>query len=328
MSDISDDDSVMSDISDDKVSVADVLDIEKNYTGTGLVQYIFLKLIMDENKNVCPLDIQVYINVDDSTLYFIDYDNIILTQEDVFEKMLGCKRDIIILYGSTYKSNAAIGHSFVLLVNRPFKTVEYFDPHGFIPGFADSDTILRSIIIESLLDTLANTLGMTLDIQPLYCAFQNRGVFPSRYKDVGYCTLYSSIFVIYRLANYRIPMSEFSKELFQLFQTDDINDYVHFYARLILLEARAIARDNGITDKDIISISTKLNMKFMLSNYIHRLNLTGGNPAVFSMLAQSGVKGVFIQGLEKIPMVKRILGSAQPTDFQPKKEKVRVGDSF
>jgi hypothetical protein len=272
------------------------LDTEANYAGNALVEYFVLKLIHKHYKRIaCVSNFRVLFDmIDMSTTvnqYVIhDYDFKEAKLELLKEAIHSCKNNMFVLYISIVFNHHTrpIAHSVIAIINKRLNTLEYYNPHGFTPF--DYNKVLENIIVQEKLEKLTMDLGLSLSMNAMHCPLQNRITDPGITEDKGYCTIFASIFVLFRLANYRMSLARFSAEFLNYTFDMDTNDYARHFSFYILKEVRKFAKNFGIESTHIHDIFLEFIKSHSLNDIVKSINQTGGNPLALLRAAKMAPK--------------------------------------
>lgn len=273
------------------------LDTEANYAGNALVEYFILKLIHKHYKRIaCVSNFRVLFNMIDMSTTgdqytILDYDFKESKLELLKEAIDSCKNDMFVLYISiTFKHpTGPIAHSVVAIINKRLNTLEYYNPHGFTP--LDYSKVLENIIVQEKLEKLTMELGLSLSMNAMHCPLQNRILGdPGITEDKGYCTVFASIFVLFRLANYKMSLTRFSIEFLNYTFDMDTNDYARHFSFYILKEVRKFAKNFGIESTHIHDIFLEFMKSHSLNDIVKSINQTGGNPLALLRAAKMAPK--------------------------------------
>lgn len=305
------------------------LDTETNYSGNALVEYFMLKLIHKHYKSTaCVSNLRVFFNVSitnsDNKYTVIDYDFNPVKISVLNETIRACKNDMFVLYAYIkYKDplkNSDVGHSVVCIINKKSNTLEYYDPHGI--NLADNsgrhkNTILRHLVVQEKLEHFVSALGLSLSMDALYCPLQNNSIRPRNVtEDKGYCMIFTSIFVLFRLSNSGMNALDFSIEFFKYTFDIDTNEYARYFSFYLLKEVRRFANHFEIKSDNMHEIYIQFIKLHSLNNIVKSINQTGGNPLLLLRASRLAPKLKGVQKLNKTSKADtRTLSKMTPTEL-------------
>lgn len=306
-------------LSRDNLEMAD-----KNYKGTTMVEYLFLKLVHRHYKEVaCIKNFRVYLDMSGSSgsgpedYEIIDYDDNKIDNKIFASTVQECKRDMMIIYVFV---NYGIGfHSNMIIINKRMNTIEYYDPHGLFPLVNAPNSIMLGILLELKVTRLAIDLDMIVDFAALNCPLQNDYVVNNEIRDIGYCTIFTSIFMLFRLSNHLKELSDFSKEFYTYFKDLDVNEYARHFSYYLVNEIHKMAKTFGIHESDLLEITREYIKTGSMNDLILSIDKIGGNPLLLVLRGASLLsKGSKVSKAKKLKFSADVIGS-----YIQKKERKR-----
>lgn len=176
-----------------------------------------------------------------------------------------------------YRENRTIlRHANAILIDRELKQVERFEPHG-------SYTHMASDALDKLLDISFSKIGYTyfrpINFCPKYSVQSIHHMAKNPlYKDIGYCTIWSSWYMDTRLLNPSKSRNQTVDMIIDMFKKNDekfIHETIHFYwtnlQRYIELRSKSKSKSKSKKHKTKSEISPKRAIEILYHESIPKL---------------------------------------------------------